>query len=149
MGTSGRFAILVLGLLLLATAVMSPRTYEWVAQLTDNARYREAIAILEKQLAVRPDEPGLLAAVSRAHAGAENYAKAAAYLSRYLALRPNDGGAYGQLADYLEKTGDLQGQTEALEKAIELAPNTRRVIQQLQEIDAASRYTVSKRIAGA
>ncbi|MCB1505175.1 MAG: hypothetical protein KDJ47_09380 [Hyphomicrobiaceae bacterium] len=129
MGTSGRFAILVLGLLLLATAVMSPRTYEWVAQLTDNARYREAIAILEKQLAVRPDEPGLLAAVSRAHAGAENYAKAAAYLSRYLALRPNDGGAYGQLADYLEKTGDLQGQTEALEKAIELAPNTRRVIQ--------------------
>lgn len=129
MSTSGRFALLVVALLLLAGAVMSPRTYEWVAQLTDTDRYLEAIAILEKQLAIRPNEPRLLAAAARAHAGAEHFGEAASYMQRYLALRSGDGLAYGQLADYLEKTGDLEGQTQALEKVIEFAPSTRRAIQ--------------------
>jgi len=108
---------------------MSPRTYEWVAQLTDTNRYPEAIAILNQQLAITPNEPGLLAAVARAHAGAEDFEQAAAYMWRYLTLRPNDGLAYGQLADYLEKTGDLEGQTLALEKVIQFEPSVRRGIQ--------------------
>lgn len=124
--TALRFVVLVLAVLVATAWLMAPRRDEMLAIMRDQSQQAKIIALLEPQLAERPDEPYLLATLARAYRETGDRWRAAELLERYLAQRPADAAAFGQLADLYRAIGDPERRLDRLRRAVALrAPLSR------------------------
>ena len=93
MVTSRQFFLVVIVSLLVAAVVLSPRREEHAAMLAGEGRHKEAIELLDRQLAQAPHDPDLLAALGRSHAALGEVPQAIDAFDAYLAVRPDDVAA--------------------------------------------------------
>ncbi|HET7884530.1 MAG TPA: hypothetical protein VFL55_26815 [Acetobacteraceae bacterium] len=124
-----RFILLVVGLVVVAGAVMLPRRDEWLAVMRDEDKQAQIISLLEPRLAAGDDEPELLATLGRSYGEVGNYRRAIELLERYVALRSDDGEAYARLADLYRQTGDDRRRVAMLERSVSLLPKVTRAIE--------------------
>jgi hypothetical protein len=120
MTASGRFIILVLGIVAAAAALMAPRRDEWLAMMSDDDKHAQIIALQEPRLARSADDLSLLAILARSYAEIGNNPHAIGLLERYIALRPDDGEASGRLADLYRAIGDRTRRIAMLRRSLAL-----------------------------
>ena len=88
--TARQFILVVIVSLVIAAVVLSPGREERAAMLAGEGRHKEAIALLERQMAEAPHDPDLLAALARSHAALGEVPRAIDEFDAYLAARPDD-----------------------------------------------------------
>ena len=121
-----QFVLMVILSLLVAAVVLSPRR-EHAAMLAGEGRHKEAIALLERQLARTPHDPDVLAALGRSHAALGEVPQAIDAFDAYLALRPHDVAAREREAELLLRTGLMERYLGALARAATEQPSPARV----------------------
>jgi arylsulfatase A-like enzyme/Tfp pilus assembly protein PilF len=88
----------------------------------EDARYQEAIPLLEQVLAQAPEMPVANMQYGMAQARLKNYAKALAPLQKAVALQPDNGLGHYELGLALFETGDWKGAAPQFEAAVARAP---------------------------
>ncbi|HTR65883.1 MAG TPA: sulfatase-like hydrolase/transferase [Terriglobales bacterium] len=88
----------------------------------EDARYEQAIPLLEKALAEQPDMPVANMQYGMAQERLKNYAKALAPLQKAVALQPDNGMGHYELGLTLFETGDWKGAAPQFEAAVARAP---------------------------
>ncbi len=92
--------------------------------LTDQTdRHEEALELIERALAIKPDEPAFIDSLGWAHYRLENYQLAVEHLRRALELFQNDEVA-AHLGEALWAIGSHAEAREVWNKALELAPDS-------------------------
>ena len=89
---------------------------------SEDGRYSDAQADLEKVLALDPSSQTALMQLGEVELHAGQYAKATEYLKRARALRPEDPTAAFYEGKALVKAGNLTGARDALQDSVRLAP---------------------------
>jgi len=128
-GAALRFVLLVLALLVLAAVSLWPRPAERVAMLADEGRHTEVIALAEQQLAERPGDPDLLAALGRSYAALGEHQRAMDTFDAYLAARPDDLAAREREAVLFLQNGLVDRYLDALTRLVAAHPTPGRVTQ--------------------
>ena len=88
----------------------------------EDARYQEAIPLLERVLQEAPEMPVANMQYGMAQARLQNYAKALAPLKKAVQLQPDNGMAHYELGLALYETGDWKGAAPQFEAAVARAP---------------------------
>ena len=88
----------------------------------EDARYQEAIPLLDRVLADAPDMPVANMQYGMAQARLKNYEKALAPLEKAVKLLPDNGMGHYELGLALFETGDWKGAAPQFEAAVERAP---------------------------
>lgn len=127
MTTARQFILVVIVSLLVAAAVLSPWREERAAMLAGEGRHREAIALLERQLAAAPHDPDVLAALGRSHAALGEVPQAIDAFDGYLAVRPHDLAAREREAELLLQSGSIDRYFDAMKRAVAEQPSAARV----------------------
>ncbi|RBP07136.1 tetratricopeptide repeat protein [Roseiarcus fermentans] len=121
------FIVVVIGSLLAAAAVLSPKRGEQAAMLAGEGRHAEAIALLERRLAAAPGDPDILAALGRSYAALGEVSRAVAAFDAYLAARPDDGAAREREAELLLQGGMTDRYLDAMARVAAERPTPARV----------------------
>jgi Flp pilus assembly protein TadD len=127
MKTAHQFGLVVIVSLVVAAVVLSPGRGEHAAMLAGEGRHKEAIALLNRQLAQAPDNPDLLAALGRSYAAIGEDHRAIDAFDAYLAMRPGDLTARNRQAELLLQNGLTDRYLEALARAVAAQPTPDRV----------------------
>ncbi len=88
----------------------------------EDARYQEAVPLLEKVLATQPDMPVANMQYGMAQGRLKNYSKALAPLQKAVAMQPDNGMGHYELGLALFETGDWKNAAPQFEAAVERAP---------------------------
>ncbi len=88
----------------------------------EDARYEQAIPLLERALAVQPDMPVANLQYGLAQARLSHFDKAIAPLRKAVALQPDNGMGHYELGLALFQTGDWKGAAPEFEAAVARAP---------------------------
>jgi len=88
----------------------------------EDARYEEAIPLLEKAMVAQPDMPVAYMQYGMAQERLRNYGKALAPLQKAVALQPDNGMGHYELGLALFETGDWKGAAPQFEAAVARAP---------------------------
>ncbi len=88
----------------------------------EDARYQEALPMLEKVLAQEPEMPVANMQYGMAQARLRNYAKAIAPLQKAVKLQPDNGMGHYELGLALFETGDWKSAAPQFEASVERAP---------------------------
>ena len=88
----------------------------------EDARYEQAIPLLEKALAVQPDMPVANLQYGLAQARLNHFDKAIAPLRKAVTLQPDNGMGHYELGLALFQTGDWKGAAPEFEAAVARAP---------------------------
>ena len=105
------------------------------AELYDKAgRLGEAVALLEKAVAAKPSDDGLIIGLSRLYTRAGNFPKAEETLTRRLQADPNDTGVASTLASLYLTTGRLADAKKILDGMLAKRPNNVPVLLGLAEL---------------
>jgi tetratricopeptide (TPR) repeat protein len=88
----------------------------------EDARYEQAIPLLERALAVQPDMPVANLQYGLAQARLSHFDKAIAPLQKAVALQPDNGMGHYELGLALFQTGDWKGAAPEFEAAVARAP---------------------------
>jgi predicted Zn-dependent protease len=88
----------------------------------EDARYEQAIPLLEKALAAQPDMPVANLQYGLAQARLKHYDQALAPLRKAVELQPDNGMAHYELGLALFETGDWKGAAPEFEAAVARAP---------------------------
>jgi tetratricopeptide (TPR) repeat protein len=127
MRTAHKFTVVVVASLVLAAIVLAPGRQEYVAMLASEGRHKEAIAILEHQLADAPQAPDLLAALGRSYAALGETDLAIKTVAIYLELRPDDVLARERQARLLLQSGQVDRYLDAMMLVTAARPSPARV----------------------
>ncbi|MGJ4930453.1 tetratricopeptide repeat protein [Bradyrhizobium sp. HKCCYLS2038] len=123
MTTPSRFVIVLVLLLGLMSAAAFQRQPEQISTLAADGRYQTAIRLLNRQLAERPHDASLLAALARSHAALGEYDRAISLYDQYLAARPDDLVALQKQYTLLIETGLVDRYFAVLAHAVEIQPS--------------------------
>ena len=105
------------------------------AELYEKAgRTGEALTLLEKAVAAKPSDDGLIIGLSRLYTRAGNFPKAEETLTRRLQADPNDTGAASALASLYRTTGRLADAKKVLDGMLAKRPNDVPVLLGLAEM---------------
>ena len=88
----------------------------------EDARYEQAIPLLEQALAAHPDMPVANMQYGFAQARLKHFDKAIAPLRKAVSLQPDNGMGHYELGLALFQTGDWKGAAPEFEAAVERAP---------------------------
>ncbi len=88
----------------------------------EDARYEQALPLLEKVLADAPDMPAANMQYGMAQARLRNYTKALAPLSKAVKLQPDNGMGHYEYGLALFETGDWKAAAPEFEASVERAP---------------------------
>jgi predicted O-linked N-acetylglucosamine transferase (SPINDLY family) len=99
--------------------------------LRERGRLGEAIAVLRRAIALRPDHAEALSNLGNALKEERKYDEAVAAYRRSIAVRPDYAAAYSNLGVTLKEKGELEGAVEALRRAAELDPDHAEVLNNL------------------
>lgn len=127
MKTTHQFGLVVIVSLLVAAFMLSPGREEHAAMLAGEGRHKEAIALLNRQLAQAPHDPDLLAALGRSYAAIGDDRRAIEMLDAYLAVRPDDLAARTRQAELLLQNGLTDRYLEALARVVAAQPSPERI----------------------
>lgn len=127
MTSARQFIFLVIISLLIAAVALSPRREEHAAMLAGEGRHKEAIALLERQLATAPDDPDILAALGRSDAALGEIPQAIDAFDEYLAVHPHDVAAREKEAELLLQSGLIDRYLAAMARAAAEQPTPARV----------------------
>jgi Flp pilus assembly protein TadD len=127
MKTAHQFGLVVIVSLVVAAAVLSPRRGEHAAMLAGEGRHKDAIALLDRQLAQAPHNPDLLAALGRSYAAIGEDHRAIDALDAYLAVRPDDLVARNRQAELLLQIGSTDRYLDALARVVAARPSPDRI----------------------
>jgi tetratricopeptide (TPR) repeat protein len=117
-----RFLGLVTVTVIAMAVLMAPRGAEWLAIMRDGDQQAQIIALMEPRLALKGDDPDMLATLGRAYTEIGNRQRAAELLERYVVLRPNDADAFAQLAALYTGTGEPAKSIAMLQRSLALRP---------------------------
>ncbi len=118
-----QFAAVVVFALAMAAVMLLPSRRERIAILAGDGRYKEAVALIERELADDPRNPDLLAALGRSYAALGDVARAIDAFDAYLLLHPDDVGARKQQAELFLQQGDVGRYLDALARAVAAHPS--------------------------
>ena len=95
--------------------------------LAAEGRHKDAIALLDRQLAQAPHNPDLLAALGRSYAAIGEDHRAIDALDAYLAVRADDLAARNRQAELLLQSGSTDRYLDALVRVVAAQPSPDRV----------------------
>jgi tetratricopeptide (TPR) repeat protein len=127
MKTAHQFGLAVIVSLVVAAFVLSPRRGEHTAILAGEGRHKDAIVLLDRQLAQTPHNPDLLAALARSHAAIGEDHRAIDAFEAYLAVRPDDLAARNRQVELLLQSGSTDRYLDALARVVAAQPSPDRV----------------------
>jgi Tfp pilus assembly protein PilF len=104
--------------------------------LEQNGRPREALADLERAVAMAPEDPALHNALGLCLTKFDRWSDAAAAFEAAVSRAPAFAAAHFNLASARECTGDLAGATEAFERTFELDPRNPEPLSSLANLAA-------------
>jgi tetratricopeptide (TPR) repeat protein len=122
-----QFVIGVIITLIVAMIMLSPRGEEHAAMLASEGRHKEAIAILQRQMAEAPQDPDLMAALGRSYAALGDTERAIYLFDGYLAVRPGDLAARKRQAELLLQMGWVDRYLDALARVVAAQPSPQNV----------------------
>jgi len=93
---------------------------DWLMQ---QQRYEQAVAVLERALALYPDYAAALNDVAYGYADTGNFEKAFAAMDRYVALEPDQPNPHDSYGEILRMAGKLDAALEQYRMSIRIDPN--------------------------
>jgi tetratricopeptide (TPR) repeat protein len=93
---------------------------DWLMQ---QFRYEQAVAVLERALALNPDYAAALNDVAYGYADMGNFEKAFAAMDRYVALEPDEPNPHDSYGEILRMAGKLDAALEQYRMSIRIDPN--------------------------
>ena len=93
---------------------------DWLMQ---QFRYEQAVAVLERALALNPDYAAALNDVAYGYADMGNFEKAFAAMDRYVALEPDQPNPHDSYGEILRMAGKLDAALEQYRMSIRIDPN--------------------------
>jgi tetratricopeptide (TPR) repeat protein len=93
---------------------------DWLMQ---QFRYEQAVAVLERGLALNPDYAAALNDVAYGYADMGNFEKAFAAMDRYVALEPDQPNPHDSYGEILRMAGKLDAALEQYRMSIRIDPN--------------------------
>jgi tetratricopeptide (TPR) repeat protein len=93
---------------------------DWLMQ---QFRYEQAVAVLERGLALNPDYAAALNDVAYGYADMGNFEKAFAAMDRYVALQPDQPNPHDSYGEILRMAGKLDAALEQYRMSIRIDPN--------------------------
>jgi tetratricopeptide (TPR) repeat protein len=93
---------------------------DWLMQ---QYRYEQAVAVLERALALNPDYAAALNDVAYGYADLGNFEKAFAAMDRYVALEPDQPNPHDSYGEILRMAGKLDAALEQYRMSIRIDPN--------------------------
>jgi tetratricopeptide (TPR) repeat protein len=93
---------------------------DWLMQ---QQRYEQAVAVLERALALYPDYAAALNDVAYGYADTENFEKAFAAMDRYVALQPDQPNPHDSYGEILRMAGKFDAALEQYRMSIRIDPN--------------------------
>src|SRR5580704_9222414 len=93
---------------------------DWLMQ---QFRYEQAVAVLERSLALNPDYAAALNDVAYGYADLGNFEKAFAAMDRYVALEPDQPNPHDSYGEILRMAGKLDAALEQYRMSIRIDPN--------------------------
>ena len=93
---------------------------DWLMQ---QQRYEQAVAVLERALALYPDYAAALNDVAYGYADTGNFEKAFAAMDRYVALEPDQPNPHDSYGEILRMAGRLDAALEQYRMSIRIDPN--------------------------
>ena len=127
MRAARQFIILVIVTLIVAGIALSPGREEHAAMLAGEGKHREAIVLLEHQLAGAPHDPDVLAALGRSYAAIGELQRSIESFDAYLAVRPDDLVARESEAELLLQSGLIDRYLDAQARMVKAQPAPARV----------------------
>lgn len=127
MRAARQFVILVIVTLIVAGIALSPGREEHAAMLAGEGKHREAIVLLEHQLAGAPHDPDVLAALGRSYAAIGELPRSIESFDAYLAVRPDDLVARESEAELLLQSGLIDRYLDAQVRMVKAQPAPARV----------------------
>ena len=89
----------------------------------ERGRWEEAIPLLEKALAINPDDQGTRMHLARACGNANRYERAYLHLEKALKASPNSGPVVRALGNLCSRRQDYERAIQYLKRAVELDPD--------------------------
>ena len=93
---------------------------DWLMQ---QKRYEQAVAVLERALALFPDYAAALNDLAYGYADLGNFEKAFAAMDRYVALEPDQPNPHDSYGEILRMAGKLDAALEQYRMSIRIDPN--------------------------
>jgi tetratricopeptide (TPR) repeat protein len=93
---------------------------DWLMQ---QQRYEQAVAVLERALALHPDYAAALNDVAYGYADTGNFEKAFTAMDRYVALEPDQPNPHDSYGEILRMAGKLDAALEQYRMSIRIDPN--------------------------